>query len=55
VARNSLRNSSVQIVIAKPVGDVVLAAAHSRELRKFGWKAPTGNIQRRILLVFSAD
>ena len=52
VARNSLKNSSVQIVLAKPVGDVVLAAAHSRELSKFGWNAPTGNIPAAYLTGF---
>jgi large subunit ribosomal protein L18 len=52
VARNSLKNSSVQIVIAKPVGDVVLAAAHSRELAKYGWKAPTGNSPAAYLTGF---
>jgi large subunit ribosomal protein L18 len=52
VARSSLKNVSVQIVAAKPVGDVVLAAAHSRELKKFGWKAPTGNIPAAYLTGF---
>jgi len=52
VARNSLKNSSVQIVIAKPVGDFVLAAANSRELTKFGWKAPTGNVPAAYLTGF---
>jgi large subunit ribosomal protein L18 len=52
VARNSLRNSSVQIVAAKSVGDVVLAAAHSKELKKFGWKAPTGNAPAAYLTGF---
>ena len=45
VARSSLKNTIAQIVIAKPVGDMVLASAHSRELvNKFGWKAATGSI-----------
>jgi large subunit ribosomal protein L18 len=52
VARNSLKNVSVQIVVAKPVGDVVLAAAHSRELKKYGWKAPTGNVPAAYLTGF---
>jgi large subunit ribosomal protein L18 len=52
VARNSIRNSSVQIVAAKPVGDLVLAAAHSKELKKFGWKAPTGNAPAAYLTGF---
>lgn len=52
VARNSIRNSSVQIVTAKPVGDVVLAAAHSKELKKFGWQAPSGNAPAAYLTGF---
>lgn len=52
VARRSLKNASVQIIIAKPVGDVVLATAHSRELAKFGWKAPTGNVPAAYLTGF---
>ena len=45
VARCSLKNVTAQIVAAKPYGDEVLASAHSRELKKkYGWKAPTGNI-----------
>jgi len=52
VARSSLKNVSVQIVAAKPVGDVVLAAAHSRELKKFGWTAPTGNVPAAYLTGF---
>jgi large subunit ribosomal protein L18 len=49
VARCSLKNASVQIVAAKPVGDEVLAAAHSSELKKYGWKAPTGNVPAAYL------
>lgn len=52
VARCSLRNVSVQVVVAKPVGDEVLAAAHSRELKNFGWKAPTGNVPAAYLTGF---
>jgi large subunit ribosomal protein L18 len=50
VARTSLRNSTAQIIIAKPIGDQVLAAANSRELiKKYGWKAPTGNLPAAYL------
>jgi len=52
VARRSLKNMSVQIVAAKPVGDVVLAAAHSKELAKYGWTAPTGNVPAAYLTGF---
>ena len=44
VARSSIKNVSVQVVVAKQIGDEVLAAAHSRELKKYGWKAPGGNV-----------
>ncbi len=45
VARSSLKHTIVQIVIAKPIGDEVIASAHSKELvNKYGWKAATGNI-----------
>jgi large subunit ribosomal protein L18 len=50
VTRNSLKNFTAQIVVAKPYGDEVLAAAHSRELKKkYGWKAPTGNVPAAYL------
>jgi large subunit ribosomal protein L18 len=50
IVRASLRNITVQIAIAKPHGDEVLAAANSRELGKtYGWKAPTGNISSAYL------
>jgi large subunit ribosomal protein L18 len=50
VTRASLKNVEVQIIIAKPHGDEVLVAAHSRELIKtFSWKAPTGNIPAAYL------
>lgn len=50
VTRGSLKNANVQIVQAKPSGDIVLAAANSKELTKlFGWKAPTGNIPAAYL------
>ncbi len=50
VTRASNKNVEVQIIIAKPHGDEVLASANSRELIKsFGWKAPTGNIPAAYL------
>ncbi len=50
VTRASLKNMTVQISIAKPNGDEVLAAASSRELAKtYGWKAPTGNVSSAYL------
>jgi large subunit ribosomal protein L18 len=52
VVRNSLKNASAQIILAKPVGDLVVAAAHSRELKKYGWMAPTGNAPAAYLTGF---
>lgn len=50
VARPSIKNVNAQIIIAKPIGDMVLAAANSRELvKKYGWKAATGNIPAAYL------
>ncbi|MBS7607936.1 MAG: 50S ribosomal protein L18 [Candidatus Bathyarchaeia archaeon] len=50
VVRGSLKNIIVQIVAAKPLGDEVLVSAHSRELmKKFGWKAPRGNVPTAYL------
>jgi large subunit ribosomal protein L18 len=50
VSRSSGRNIFVQIVVAKPRGDEVLAAAHSSELKKaYGWKASTGNVPAAYL------
>lgn len=49
VVRPSLKNMIAQIVLAKPEGDKVLVSAHSRELAKFEWKAPRGNIPAAYL------
>ncbi len=50
VTRTSNKNVEVQIIIAKPHGDQVLASANSHELTKsYGWRAPTGNIPAAYL------
>jgi large subunit ribosomal protein L18 len=50
VTRASNKNVEVQLIIAKPHGDEVLASANSRELIKsYGWRAPTGNIPAAYL------
>ena len=50
VTRGANRNITVQILTAKPNGDMVLAAANSRELVKsYGWKTATGNIPAAYL------
>jgi large subunit ribosomal protein L18 len=50
VVRNTLKNAVAQIIVAKPHGDEVAVTAHSRELKKYGWKAPTGNIPAAYLI-----
>jgi large subunit ribosomal protein L18 len=50
VTRTSLKNATVQITVAKPHGDEILASANSRELiQNYGWKAPTGNVPAAYL------
>jgi large subunit ribosomal protein L18 len=50
VVRPSLNNVTAQIILAKPIGDMTLASANSRELiKKYGWKAATGNIPAAYL------
>jgi large subunit ribosomal protein L18 len=49
VTRSTVKNFVAQIIVAKPEGDEVLAAAHSRELKTYGWKAPTGNVPAAYL------
>ncbi len=50
VARSTLNNVIAQIIVAKPHGDEVLVSAYSKELtKKYGWKAPRGNIPAAYL------
>ena len=50
VARSSINNIIAQVILAKPRGDEVLVSAQSRELtRKYGWKAPRGNLPAAYL------
>ncbi len=49
VTRASINNVIAQVIVAKPKGDEVLVSAHSRELEKFGWKAPRGNLPAAYL------
>jgi large subunit ribosomal protein L18 len=49
VARSTLKNVVAQIIVAKPHGDEVLVSAHSRELKKYEWKAPSGNLPAAYL------
>ncbi|MDH5482972.1 MAG: 50S ribosomal protein L18 [Candidatus Bathyarchaeota archaeon] len=50
VVRGTLNNITAQIIVAKPKGDEVIVSSHSRELaRKYGWKAPRGNLPAAYL------
>ncbi len=50
VVRKTNKYIWVQIIEAKPQGDHVIAAAHSRELvKKYGWKGGTGNLPAAYL------
>jgi large subunit ribosomal protein L18 len=49
VAHGTLKNAIAQIIVAKPHGDKVLVSAHSRELKKYEWKAPTGSLPAAYL------
>jgi len=48
--RISTKNASVQFISPKVEGDHVLASAHSRALRKLGWKGPLKSIPACYLL-----
>jgi large subunit ribosomal protein L18 len=52
VTRTSINNIIAQIIVARPKGDEVLVSAHSRELVKYGWKAPRGNLSAAYLTGF---
>lgn len=50
VVRKTNRYIIAQIVKAEPQGDVTLVAAHSGELRKYGWKGGTKNTPAAYLI-----
>lgn len=49
VVRPSNKHLSAQIIEAKVEGDLVIASAHSSELKDFGWKGACGNIPAAYL------
>lgn len=49
VIRPTNKHLGAQVVEAKPDGDLVLASAHSSELKEFGWKAACGNLPAAYL------
>jgi large subunit ribosomal protein L18 len=49
ITRGSLRHMTVQVARAGSKGDEILVSASSSELRKFGWRGPSGNISAAYL------
>ncbi len=49
VIRPSNKYIGLQIVKYDPDGDLIIAASHSNELKKFGWKFSMGNIPAAYL------
>lgn len=49
VIRKSIKNTNVDIVEYRSSGDMVLAHGNTVELKKYGWKSPTGNIPSSYL------
>ncbi len=49
VVRKSVKNVTCQVVEYQPSGDRTLFSADSRELKKLGWNAGTGNIPSAYL------
>jgi large subunit ribosomal protein L18 len=47
--RKTLGNLTVQIINFEEAGDKVVAAASSKQLEGFGWKAPNGNVPAAYL------
>jgi large subunit ribosomal protein L18 len=43
VIRKSLKNTQVQIILPAKAGDVTLASANTRDLKKYGYTGGTGN------------
>ncbi len=50
LARVSLKHVVAQVVRVTPVGDMILASAHSKQLAEFGWKGDTSNIPAAYLV-----
>lgn len=50
VARISLKNVLLQLVKYETAGDKILASAHSRELKKYGWEYNGANMSSAYLV-----
>src|SRR3989344_1353944 len=49
VIRRYLNSITVQLIKYQPKGDIILASAHSNNLKKLGWKYHLGNIPSAYL------
>jgi large subunit ribosomal protein L18 len=49
VVRPSNKHTLVQLVDYRENGDVIVSTAHSKELKKFGWDTPSGNLPSAYL------
>lgn len=47
--RPANKHITVQVIEAKATGDIVLASAHSSELKKYAWKGAGGNVPAAYL------
>lgn len=54
VVRKTLNQTIVQLVVADPAGDRVLATAQSLELKEHGWSSGTGNLPAAYLTGYLA-
>ena len=49
IVRPANKHITVQVIEAKATGDIVLASAHSSELKKYAWKGAGGNVPAAYL------
>ena len=49
IVRPANKHITVQVIEARATGDVVLASAHSSELKKYAWKGAGGNVPAAYL------
>lgn len=49
IVRPANKHITVQVIEAKAAGDLVLASAHSSELKKYAWKGAGGNVPAAYL------
>lgn len=50
--RKSLKNTWIQLIEYSPAGDRIVLSAHSKELKKLGWKSGCGNVPAAYLTGF---